>query len=701
MMATRSLFRVNLGLPAGAWRWAALVFALAAVGAAALAVMTPDAARWAGVALLGGIGAVASIFLYAVWPRENLNAQDARRIAEAAAKSNVAWAITASDGGVLECNDVYRRMTGAQPNEAPPPPELALAGEPSAAVLYRLTRSAAEGLAREEAFKVAPGLELVSAVRPMGHGQTAWWFTPRLGEHAAPAPIVAPVAPEAAPAIPVRQLAINDIVRDAPLGVALASPDGTLLETNQAFSAFFGAKVSLIGQKLSALIEAGDAKPVTDFLAAAAKGQRKGSVELHAAGKTERTAELYASAASSERLVVYLIDVTEEKILELKFAQSQKMQTVGQLAGGIAHDFNNLLTVITGNCDLLKTRHRPGDPSFIEVNEISNASVRAANLVGQLLAFSRQQTLQPKVSQLSDSLGDFVHSLKRLLPETVTLKTEFSDNLWLVYADAHQITNAVMNLVVNARDAMADGGVVTIKTANDAVAETRKLGTADMPPGEYVRVEVDDTGTGIAKEHLDHIFEPFFTTKDIGKGTGLGLSTVFGIVKQTNGFITVESDVGKGTKFIIHLPRYYGEAPVQERQVVRDVTGQDTILLVDDEDGVRRIAARGLENRGYKVLQAPGGEEALEILTSATAPIHMLITDVKMAVMDGPTLAREVRKMKPDIPILFISGFIGDVFRENEERPEDVHFLPKPFNLSQLTAKVKDVLSGAAPGKAN
>jgi two-component system cell cycle sensor histidine kinase/response regulator CckA len=688
MMATRSLFRVDLGLPPGAWRWVAGVFVLAALAAGALAVATPDAARWAGVALLGGIGAVASIFLYAIWPRESLSTQDARRIAEAAARANVAWAITSSDGAVLECNDVYRRMTGVAPTEAPPPPELALAGEPSSAVLYRLTRSAAEKQAREESFRVAPGLEIVAAVRPMGQGQTAWWFTPRLGDSTAQAQ-----------GLPVKALALNDIVRDAPIGVAMASADGKLIETNIAFGKFFGAMGLLGGRDVTMLARPGDGAAIKQYIAAAAKGEHRGSVEIHPASQAERTAELYASAAGGDRAILYLIDVTEEKQLELKFAQSQKMQTVGQLAGGIAHDFNNLLTVITGNCDLLKTRHRPGDPSFIEVNEISNASVRAANLVGQLLAFSRQQTLQPKVAQLSDSLGDFVHSLKRLIPENVTLKTQFADNLWLVYADAHQVTNAIMNLVVNARDAMPGGGVVTIRTANDVVSETRKLGTADMPPGDYVRVEVSDTGTGIAKEYLDRIFEPFFTTKDIGKGTGLGLSTVFGIVKQTNGFITVDSEVGRGTSFVIHLPRYHGEAPQAEKIVLRDVTGQDTILLVDDEDGVRRIAARGLENRGYKVLQAPGGEEALEIMEEAKAPIHMLITDVKMAGMDGPTLAREVRKRRPDMPILFISGFIGDVFRENEERPEDVHFLTKPFNLSQLTAKVKDVLSSPPPGK--
>ncbi len=682
MMALRPLLRVNLGLPAGLWRWAALGFFLLALAAAVLAVFTPDQARWAGVALLGGIGALGCIGLYVVWPREALSTQDARRIAEAAARANVAWAITASDGAVLECNDVYRRMTGVQASEAPPPPELALAGEPSSAVLYRLTRSAAEGQAREESFRVAPGLEIVAAVRPMGQGQTAWWFTPRLGDSAAQAQ-----------GLPVKALALNDIVRDAPIGVALARADGSLIETNQAFGEFFGASGLLTGKPIGALLDPADAPSVSEFIARTAKGERRSTIELHPSANADRVAELYGSAAPGDRVILYLVDVSEEKALELKFSQSQKLQAVGQLAGGVAHDFNNLLTVITGNCEFLKMRHLPGDPSFKEINEIYQAGVRAANLVAQLLAFSRKQTLQPKVARLSESMGEFAHILSRLVPEGVALRTEFANDLWLVYADEAQISNAVMNLVVNARDAMPKGGTVTIRVSNETISEKRILGTAEMPPGEYVRIEVADTGSGIAKEHLDRIFEPFFTTKDVGKGTGLGLSTVFGIVKQTNGFIAVESEVGRGTQFIIHLPRYHGEAPAQERVTLQDVTGQDTILLVEDEDPVRTFASRALKLKGYNVLEAPGGEEALEIMKASTVPIHLLITDVKMASMDGLTLAREVKKLKPDMRVLFISGYVGDVFRDQDERTENVHFLPKPFGLKQLTAKVKDVLS--------
>jgi signal transduction histidine kinase/CheY-like chemotaxis protein len=682
MMAMRPLLRVNLGLPAGLWRWAALGFVGLALAAAVLAVITPDQARWAGVALLGGIAALGSLSLYVVWPREALSAQDARRIAEAAARANVAWAITASDGAVVECNDVYRRMTGVTKDEAPPPPELALAGEPSSAVLYRLTRSAAEGQAREESFRVAPGLEIVAAVRPMGGTQTAWWFTPRLGDSAAQAQ-----------GLPVKALALNDIVRDAPIGVALVRADGSLLETNQAFGEFFGAQGRLTGRRIASLLDPAEAANVTTYIAETARGERRGTLDLHPAGRGERIAELYASAAASDKVILYLVDVSEEKALEIKFAQSQKMQAVGELAGGVAHDFNNLLTVITGNCEFLKMRHQPGDPSFKEINEIYQAGVRAANLVAQLLAFSRKQTLQPKVSRLTESLGEFAHILSRLLPEGVTLRTEFAGDLWLVYADEAQISNAITNLVVNARDAMPKGGTVSIRVANETVTEARMLGTAEMPPGDYVRIEVTDTGTGIAKEHLDRIFEPFFTTKDVGKGTGLGLSTVFGIVKQTNGFIRVESEVGTGTSFIIHLPRYHGEAPAQERPILQDVTGQDTILLVEDEDPVRTFASRALKLKGYNVLEAPGGEEALEIMKAQTAPIHLLITDVKMASMDGLTLAREVKKLKPDMRVLFISGYVGDVFRDADERTEDVHFLPKPFGLKQLTAKVKEVLS--------
>ena len=309
-------------------------------------------------------------------------------------------------------------------------------------------------------------------------------------------------------------------------------------------------------------------------------------------------AELFASKVAAG-VVLYLLDVSEQKALETKFAQSQKMQAVGQLAGGVAHDFNNLLTVIIGNSEFLLMRHQAGDPSFKEINEIHQNALRAATLVGQLLAFSRKQTMQPKVLALPDVLGELSHMLRRLLREGIELKVENAPDLWTVHADEAQLSNAIINLVVNARDAMPGGGTVTITTANETVTSAAALGTAIMPAGDYVRVEVTDTGIGISKENQSKIFDPFFTTKPVGQGTGLGLATVYGIVKQTGGFITVDSEVGQGTSFKIYLPRHARRCRRRRGgraapAAPRDVTGQDTILLVEDEEAVRSFAARAL-----------------------------------------------------------------------------------------------------------
>ena len=698
MMATRSLG--NLGIPAGAWRWAALGFALLALGSAGLAVMTPNAVGWAGVMLAAAIGAVASLFLLAVWPRERLSTGDARRIAEAAGRANVAWAITGGDGAVLDCNEVYRKMSGAVNGEAAPPPELALAGEPSSAVLYRLTRGAADGVAREESFQVSPGIEVVAAVRPLSNGQTAWWFTPRLPAMAAASPArSAAMAAAAAPG------AVGDVFRDAPVGVAFADADGRIAEANPAFARFFGIAGALTGRMLADLVDAADRARVGELIAQTALGApHAASAELRAAGIDDRTAELFASPVTGGRAVLYLVDVSEQKALETKFAQSQKMQAVGQLAGGVAHDFNNLLTVIIGNSEFLLMRHQAGDPSFKEINEIHQNALRAATLVGQLLAFSRKQTMQPRVLAVRDVVGDLALMLRRLLREGVELRLEHGADVWPIHADEAQLSNAIINLVVNARDAMPKGGTVTIRTANDVVTTPAALGTAIMPAGDYVRIDVADTGTGIPKEVIGKIFDPFFTTKPVGQGTGLGLATVYGIVKQTGGFITVDSEVGKGTAFRIYLPRYRADAGAlaavePERVAPRDVTGQDTILLVEDEEAVRSFASRALRMRGYSVLEAGGGEEALEIVKTAKAPIHLLITDVVMPNMDGPTLVRSVRRIKPEIAVIFMSGYAEEAFRRNDENAADLHFLPKPFGLKQLAAKVKEVLSGAPTAK--
>jgi two-component system cell cycle sensor histidine kinase/response regulator CckA len=706
MMATRG-FTTSLGIPAGAWRWAALGFVLIALAAAGLAAVSPsNYVGWAGVMLAAAIGAVGSLFLFAVWPKERLSAADARRVAEAAARANIAWAITTPDGAVTDCNEVYRKMCGAADGEAAPPPELALAGEPSSGVLYRLTRAAAEGVAREESFAVGPGIELVAAVRPLSNGQTAWWFTPRLSAQAAPA-AAAPAKAVPAPSVsaPVSAPgALGDIFRDAPVGVAFASGDGKITDANPAFAKFFGIAAP-IGRALGEMVEAADRTRIGELIAQAAQGTHNvASAELRAAGIEERTAELFASPVSGGRAILYLVDVSEQKALETKFAQSQKMQAVGQLAGGVAHDFNNLLTVIIGNSEFLLMRHQAGDPSFKEINEIHQNALRAATLVGQLLAFSRKQTMQPRVLAVRDVVGELALMLRRLLREGVDLKLEHGPDVWPVHADEAQLSNAIINLVVNARDAMPKGGTVTIRTANETFVAPAAFGTAVMPAGDYVRIEVADTGTGIAPEHLGKIFDPFFTTKPVGQGTGLGLATVYGIVKQSGGFIDVKSEIGKGTAFQIFLPRHRIDANAAivaepEKAGPRDVTGQDTILLVEDEEAVRSFAARALKMRGYSVLEASGGEEALEIVKSAKAPIHLLITDVVMPNMDGPTLVRAVKRLKPEMAVIFMSGYAEEAFRRNDEKAEDLHFLPKPFGLKQLAAKVKEVLSGAPQPK--
>jgi two-component system cell cycle sensor histidine kinase/response regulator CckA len=703
MALSPSLSRPSYGLPGGNWRWAALGFVFIALIAGGIAVGAPEFSRWAGFVLLVGIGSVALVFLFAIWPNPSARLADAQRLATAAAQAHIAWAITGKDGAVLDCNEAYRKLAHIAEGEIPPPPELALSGASSSSVLYRLARGAIDGQPREETVALDNGLELSAAVRPLGKGEAAWWFMPRLSTEKpvvaeAPKPAPAPVATAAPAAVP-------SLFRDAPVGVALADENGKIFEANRAFADFFDLPGAGTSRMLGDLVDETDRRALGDLLSNGGASST-GPIELRAAGESERTANLYASpfAAGDIRFVLlYLIDISEQKSLELKFAQSQKMQAVGQLAGGVAHDFNNLLTVIIGNSEFLLMRHQAGDPSFKEINEVHQNALRAAQLVGQLLAFSRKQTLQPRVIALGDVVTELSHMLRRLLREGVDLRLENQSNLWPVNADEAQLSNAIINLVVNARDAMPKGGTVTISTSNEITLEPQALGTAVMPPGEYVRIEVADTGTGIDKEHLGKIFDPFFTTKAVGQGTGLGLATVYGIVKQSGGFITVESEVGRGTAFRIYLPRHYVDtnAPVvedvQQTAVTRDVTGQDTILLVEDEEAVRSFAARALRMRGYNVLEAEGGEEALEIVQNQTQPIHLLISDVVMPNMDGPTLVRAVRRLRPDMKIMFMSGYAEEAFRRNEEKAEDLHFLPKPFGLKQLAAKVKEVLSGTPP----
>ncbi len=689
--------------PGGISRLAALFFFIVAVVGAGALLFVPEAARWAGAALLALVGLGGVFLIVAAWPKNSPDIDDARLAAAAAASSNVAWAVTARDGSVLDCNVAYRFLAGAGEGEPPAPPQLAFPGEVPAAALYRLARAANEGRAREENFESETGQKLTAAVRALKGGEAAWWFTPLLPEAAPPKGSIEKKTPS-----PLIRFA--DFFRNAPMGVAVSEAAGAIVEANASFAVFFALPGQTAGIRLDGLVAESERDAVLALVARAAEGDvSHAPVEIHCTAPgavRERSAQLFASpfmpgADGEARAIVYAVDTSEQKALETQFAQSQKMQAIGQLAGGVAHDFNNLLQAIMGNCDLLLMRHPAGDPSFAEINEVRQNSVRAAGLVRQLLAFSRQQTLQPKVLDLSETLTELSHLLRRLVGERIALSVVHPPDLWQVKADEGQLSNAVMNLVVNARDAMPEGGKVTIRTSNVTFSEPQPIGTGFMPAGDYVRIEVADTGAGIPKENLTKIFEPFFTTKPVGHGTGLGLSTVYGVVKQTGGFITVDSELGQGAMFHVYLPRHIAAAEAApaaaEVAPARDVTGQDTILLVEDEDAVRNFAARALRLRGYTVLEASGGEAALDIVRERDGAIDLLITDVVMPSMDGPTLVRAARRLRPQMRIIFMSGYAEDAFRRNEEKAEDLHFLPKPFGLKQLANKVKDVLSGARP----
>jgi two-component system cell cycle sensor histidine kinase/response regulator CckA len=506
---------------------------------------------------------------------------------------------------------------------------------------------------------------------------------------------------------------------NAPVGIALLDRFGRLEEANRALSELFGVPLQdLIGEPLIGFVAEEDRRNIAVRLAAAADGgAHAGPVELRLKGPRERTCVTFLSRidgnesglaeGDSAGLMLHFIDVTEQKSLEVQFAQSQKMQAVGQLAGGVAHDFNNLLTAMIGFCDLLLMRFRPGDPSFADIMQIKQNANRAANLVRQLLAFSRQQTLQPRVIDITDVLVELSHLLRRLIGENIELQVIHGRDLGVVKVDQGQLEQVIINLAVNARDAMAGGGTLTIRTANATQAHAVRRGHEVMPAGSYALVEVADTGVGIPKENLVRIFEPFFSTKEVGSGTGLGLSTVYGIVRQTGGFIFVDSAPGRGAVFQIYLPRHQpGEGALPGARVelpeaaeppaARDLTGVGTVLLVEDEDPVRIFGARALRNKGYTVLEATSGEGALELIAGAAGKIDLLITDVVMPRMDGPALIRKVRETYPDLKVIFISGYTEDSFRQRLDSDSEIHFLPKPFSLKQLAGKVKEIISGDA-----
>ena len=394
-------------------------------------------------------------------------------------------------------------------------------------------------------------------------------------------------------------------------------------------------------------------------------------------------------------------DTAEEGKLKSQVAQATKMQAVGQLAGGVAHDFNNILTAIIGHCDLMLMRHTPGDSDYDDIQQIRMNSNRAAGLTRQLLAFSRQQTLRPQVLQLPDVISEVSNLLKRLIGETVTLVVQHGRNLGPVRIDPGQLEQVVINLAVNARDAMLSvnpngGGTLTIETLSATPANVRAMGNDVLPVGDYTVLRVSDTGTGIPADVLPKIFEPFFTTKEVGKGTGLGLSTVYGIVKQSGGYIFADNIRGAGARFSLFLPVHAAPtaalpAPVVARKKAEN-WGTGTVMVVEDEDMVRAIAERALARHGYTVLTAENGEAALDLFSTLDAPPDLLISDVVMPVMDGPTMVRRARAKHPAMPVLFMSGYAEETLRKSIDI-DNVAFLPKPFSVQQLAEAVSFALA--------
>ncbi|MEJ1161011.1 cell cycle histidine kinase CckA [Prosthecomicrobium sp. N25] len=498
-----------------------------------------------------------------------------------------------------------------------------------------------------------------------------------------------------------------------PIAIASIDREGRILRTNAPFLKLFGelARPSEATGRRRLADGVADGKRSELIAALEAAAQGRGDItpveaELAAGDPNrKRSVRFYISAVEEgegegEAAIVYALETTQQRELEQQFAQSMKMQAIGQLAGGIAHDFNNVLTAIIGFSDLLLASHRPTDPSFQDIMNIKQNANRAAALVRQLLAFSRRQTLRPEIIRLGDTLADLHMLLARLLGEKVELKVVHGRDLWPVKADTSQLEQVIVNLAVNARDAMPNGGRLTISTRNVQAGEAMAFPTPGMPPSDYVAIEVSDTGTGIPPEIIEKIFEPFFTTKAVGQGTGLGLSTVYGIVKQTGGFVYCSSEVGQGTTFHILLPRHVetarekqdAKAEAETHQPSGDLTGSASILLVEDEEAVRAFASRALRSRGYTVHEASTGTEALAVMEEAGGKIDLVVSDVVMPEMDGPSLLRELRRTRPELKIIFVSGYAEDAFAKNLPEGEAFLFLPKPFSLKQLATAVKDAL---------
>jgi two-component system cell cycle sensor histidine kinase/response regulator CckA len=491
-----------------------------------------------------------------------------------------------------------------------------------------------------------------------------------------------------------------------PVALMIFETGGALRSSNRAARDILGAALRPDSQFHDLFDALG--RPVSDWLLDVAEQRLPagGQVLRVNTGKADQQVFVQVSLrrmveGARPSVLAVIQDATALKTLEAQFVQSQKMQAIGQLAGGVAHDFNNLLTAISGNCDLLLLRHSADDASYPDLVQIRQNANRAAALVAQLLAFSRKQTLQPEYLDMQDVFSDLTHLLNRLVGEKLRLDLHHGAGIGTIRADRRQLEQVIVNLVVNARDAMPQGGTIRLQTQALHLADNLARDRAVVPAGDYAVIQVIDTGTGIAPDMLQVIFEPFYTTKKSGEGTGLGLSTAYGIVKQSGGFIFVDSVIGQGTTFTLYFPIHNRPAdapadpPAPKPTAMRQ--GEGVVLLVEDEAPVRAFAARALRLRGYTVLEAACGEDALSLLTDDQMGVDLFVSDVIMPGLDGPSWVREAQTRRPDVPVIFVSGYAEDVMAEHQHRIPNSTFLPKPFSLTDLTLAVQAKLRPQDP----
>jgi PAS domain S-box-containing protein len=500
------------------------------------------------------------------------------------------------------------------------------------------------------------------------------------------------------------QAELQALVDHAPYGVYRSTLDGRLLHVNRALVAMLGYEneEELVGVNLStgvycdpaereALIE--QYRACHQFEGVEVEWKRKSGAPttVRLSGRPVRESD--GSVACFE---VFVEDVGEQRALAAQLRQAQKIEAVGRLAGGVAHDFNNLLMVIKGYTEMLLKDLPKEQPQHAYAQEVMRAADQAVSVTQQLLAFSRKQVLAPKVLDLNSVLLDMSRMLPRLIPEDIEISLLPAKNLGLVKTDPGQVQQVLMNLVLNARDSMPRGGKLGIETSNVELTQDYAFWHVSVTPGPYVMLAVSDTGEGMDAETQARIFEPFFTTKEKGKGTGLGLATVYGIVKQSGGYIWVYSEAGKGTTFKVYFPRVEGTA---EKVRVQDppgawITGSETLLLVEDDEGVRELAREFLQKRGYHVLVATGGRQAVQLVEQHPGPIHLMITDVVMPGMSGRELVDRVATRRRGMRVLYVSGYTEDAVLQHGVENAGTMFLSKPFALSALARKVREVLAG-------